>query len=95
MRTFATPNPAIEVYKGAIKLTPDDVIPWSNRSAACFEIGKYQECASASLKALDLADNKNTSLRTKIQLRHCNAYLHLPKPRDADELLATIPSDRC
>ena len=68
---------------------PSEATPYSNLSAAHFEIGNYRSCVEAILKALELSDDHG-SLRRKLTPRLVKAHLYFKDPEAAGTALATL-----
>lgn len=81
---------AIECYQKSSRLAPQDHLPWSNLSAAYFELGDYTNCVEACNRGLDLASqNEHGTAITisKIAGRLVRVCLHRHQYDEAEKLL--------
>ncbi|KAL8673296.1 MAG: hypothetical protein Q9168_002294 [Polycauliona sp. 1 TL-2023] len=68
---------AIESYSRAATSAPTDPRPWSNLSAAHFELGEYGECIKDVSTALGIPSKDNSEVRKKLCPRLIKSYLHI------------------
>jgi tetratricopeptide (TPR) repeat protein len=84
-------NVAIIAYKAAAALAPEDPLPLSNLSAACFEAGLYAECIEAAEDALRLTNIEQQILQQKLSIRLSYAFLQRQESNKVPPLLLKIP----
>ncbi|KAI9717305.1 MAG: hypothetical protein M1812_004832 [Candelaria pacifica] len=68
---------ALDVYKEASAIDPNNPALLSNISAAYFEVGDYTQCVAATEAALNVVGNDVDALTAKLNHRLIKSYIHL------------------
>lgn len=78
---------AVELYRKAAELAPEDYKPLSNLSSALFEQGDYLASDKASISALSLLQDRSqdASVKQKIYARQARARLAMARLCEAEE----------
>ncbi|KAF1991587.1 hypothetical protein K402DRAFT_416873 [Aulographum hederae CBS 113979] len=84
---------AIEKYREASQLGPEDAAILSNLSAAYFELGNYQTCMEYTREALEASPERDDARRTRLNLRLAKSLFHLQDYEQLRSLLADCPGD--
>ena len=71
-------------------MSPENVLPQSNLSAAYYETGQYEKCVAAASAALKLLGDGGTPLHEKLRSRLCLAYLHLQQSEMAAQVAKAV-----
>jgi len=83
-RIIAHLSIAIKAYGNACRHDPESPLPFSNLSAAQFEIGQYVQSAQSARRALALlTDGPHLDLSDKLHLRIVKCFLVLKAYREA------------
>ena len=80
------------MYKQASDLDPTDPTLLSNLSAALYELGMYELCIQATLKALKLVKAETEALKPKLTVRMVKSFLCIKQAHKAQKALSALPS---
>ena len=80
------------MYKAASDRDPTDPSLLSNLSAALYELGMYELCIRATLKALKLVKTETDALKPKLTVRMVKSYLWIKQAHKAQRALSALPS---